>query len=37
MAGKRKVNKDAMMQGGQSGAVNWERPDERQFYPTPPK
>lgn len=37
MATKRKVNKGAMMLGGRSGEVDWERPDENQFYPTPPE
>ncbi|WP_129542720.1 hypothetical protein [Thalassospira indica] len=34
---KRKVNKGAMMLGGRSGEVDWERSDENQFYPTPPE
>ncbi|OCK08645.1 MULTISPECIES: hypothetical protein [Thalassospira] len=37
MAKKSKTNKGAMMQGGRSGKVEWERPDENQFYPTPPE
>lgn len=37
MVKKAKTNKGAMMLGGQSGAVDWERPDENQFYPTPPE
>ena len=36
MAGKRKTNKGAMMLGGQSGEVEWDRPDH-EFYPTPPE
>ncbi len=36
MAGKRKTNKGAMMLGGQSGEVEWDRPDH-EFCPTPPE